>query len=128
MSCQHAGKTFPTARPKRLAKKGKSKTTELSSRSRDGSKKKGEVDFNLCPVDTSGTLVPVAKRVKHVHFSDDCVDHPVSSETSAEGVSDTQISDETAGYYTIYNCYNNYRVGYIINVGLLTVHRIIMAN
>ena len=101
-----AGKTFPTARPKRLAKKGKSKTTELSSRSRDGSKKKGEVDFNLCSVDTSGTLVPVAKRAKHVHFSDDCVDHPASSEMSAEGVSDTQISDETAGYYTIYNCYN----------------------
>jgi hypothetical protein len=92
-----AGKTFPTARPKKLAKKSKSKTTELSSRSRDGSKKKGEVDFNFCPVDTSGTLVPVAKRAKHVHFSDDCVDHPASSEMSAEGVSDTQISDETAG-------------------------------
>ena len=98
-----AGKTFPTAQPKRLVKKGKSKTTELSSRSRDGSKKKGEVDFNLCPMDTSGTLIPVAKRVKRVHFSDDCVDLPASSEMRAEGVSDTQISNETAGYYTMRN-------------------------
>ena len=42
--------------------------------------------------------IPVDKRLKRVHSSNVRVEYPVCSEMSAEGTSDTSLSDNIAGY------------------------------
>ena len=69
-------KSLPSSGLKKLAKKSK---FELSSRNGENmrSKNKREVDSNASEeVGGSDDLVPVAKRVKQVHFSSVCVEYP----------------------------------------------------